>query len=388
MYLRSIIQLSCPTTICSSRSTRISHVMTLCCIACQICSMSWDMNCINSILSFIILYSLLILGLFIGISRPLLVSSHIVLYIVHLFSVSHPNLSFYLCLSYPRSDFYILLNQENSVCFLHQSTNIVFSIIIPFILFSLSILKSSNIFPFSLMNSIKKFSICLTCLFIPSRLPVDFNISDDLSLNGDIYDYQTKIYKLFQTIIKSVQQYFLQDLQTRFDQLEQYFQYSTTSEGKEYDWRTVEVLYHVVYYLGDSNYKGMLHLVSSMFLDSIQPFVLRILNLYSAYPHHSLHTNLSVLSILQEVVYRFTSLLVLHQEYYTPSALLYVHGIQCEDHTLQKRSAYLLNKFVHKIYIHDQLLNDLTGFMEVCFYTFVLYLAIYHYSCLSNVTHL
>ena len=83
------------------------------------------------------------------------------------------------------------------------------------------------------MNSIKKFSICLTCLFIPSRLPVDFNISDDLSLNGDIYDYQTKIYKLFQTIIKSVQQYFLQDLQTRFDQLEQYFQYSTTSEGKE-----------------------------------------------------------------------------------------------------------------------------------------------------------
>ena len=117
MYLRSIIQSSCPTRICSSRSTRISHVMTLCCIACQIYSMSWDMNCINSIPSFITLYSLLVLGLFIGISRSLLVSSHTVLYTVHLFSVSHPNLSFYLCLSYPRSDFYILLNQEKFCLF-------------------------------------------------------------------------------------------------------------------------------------------------------------------------------------------------------------------------------------------------------------------------------
>ncbi|KAK8807423.1 hypothetical protein WA158_004182 [Blastocystis sp. Blastoise] len=177
--------------------------------------------------------------------------------------------------------------------------------------------------------------------------PENFDLSEDLSLNIDIYDYQTKVYKLAQTILKNNPTKVGSYVTLLLEQLQQNLA-DPRGDHSKYTWRYIEALYHLISVFGDSTLK-----------DSMGPFVVNMLMCFSNNRDYAAHKHVFVISILEETIYRYTNLLSSMENTYDVCFSIYILGLQCQEKGLMKRSGYLLNKYIHKIFITDEQLEEL-----------------------------
>ncbi|KAK8791887.1 hypothetical protein WA158_005995 [Blastocystis sp. Blastoise] len=199
----------------------------------------------------------------------------------------------------------------------------------------------------SLFPSLSLLPSVMDSIIQQMMFPENFDLSEDLSLNIDIYDYQTKVYKLAQTILKNNPTKVGSYVTLLLEQLQQNLA-DPRGDHSKYTWRYIEALYHLISVFGDSTLK-----------DSMGPFVVNMLMCFSNNRDYAAHKHVFVISILEETIYRYTNLLSSMENTYDVCFSIYILGLQCQEKGLMKRSGYLLNKYIHKIFITDEQLEEL-----------------------------